>query len=170
MRRFLYLVTKKCRIYAACGVSQTPNLVKDKKDSFHRIYLITDKSLLYPQTKKCLPVQKSETGLLHFGKVDVDDDIGNVLTDFYYKKHVFEVRIPWGLLGFSAPSVREINYSSKNTTLKVDGINIGYISANKNIGEKQFKWDSWEHASYRHHLRQSYYILQEYLETIDTVH
>ena len=24
MRRFLYLVTKKCRIYAACGVSQTP--------------------------------------------------------------------------------------------------------------------------------------------------
>ena len=146
------------------------NLVKDKKDSFHRIYLITDKSLLYPQTKKRLPVQKSETGLLHFGKVDVDDDIGDVLTDFYYKKHVFEVRIPWGLLGFSAPSVKEINYFSKNTTLKVDGINIGYISANKNIGEKQFKWDSWEHASYRHHLRQSYYILQEYLETIDTVH
>lgn len=146
------------------------NLVKDKKDSFHRIYLITDKSLLYPQTKKRLPVQKSETGLLHFGKVDVDDDIGDVLTDFYYKKHVFEVRIPWGLLGFSAPSVKEINYSSKNTTLKVDGINIGYISANKNIGEKQFKWDSWEHASYRHHLRQSYYILKEYLETIDTVH
>ena len=146
------------------------NLVKDKKDSFHQIYLITDKSLLYPQTKKRLPVQKSETGLLHFGKVDVDDDIGDVLTDFYYKKHVFEVRIPWGLLGFSAPSVKEINYSSKNTTLKVDGINIGYISANKNIGEKQFKWDSWEHASYRHHLRQSYYILQEYLETIDTVH
>lgn len=146
------------------------NLVKDKKDSFHRIYLITDKSLLYPQTKKRLPVQKSETGLLHFGKVDVDDDIGDVLTDFYYKKHVFEVRIPWGLLGFSAPSVKEINYSSKNTTLKVDGINIGYISANKNIGEKQFKWGSWEHASYRHHLRQSYYILQEYLETIDTVH
>lgn len=102
--------------------------------------------------------------------MDVDDDIGDVLTDFYYKKHVFEVRIPWGLLGFSAPSVREINYSSKNTTLKVDGINIGYISANKNIGEKQFKWDSWEHASYWHHLRQSYYILQEYLETIDTVH
>lgn len=146
------------------------NLVKDKKDSFHQIYLITDKSLLYPQTKKRLPVQKSETGLLHFGKVDVYDDIGDVLTDFYYKKHVFEVRIPWGLLGFSAPSVKEINYSSKNTTLKVDGINIGYISANKNIGEKQFKWDSWEHASYRHHLRQSYYILQEYLETIDTVH
>jgi len=24
VRRFLYLVTKKCRIYAACGVSQTP--------------------------------------------------------------------------------------------------------------------------------------------------
>ena len=25
VRRFLILATKKCRIYAACGVSQTPN-------------------------------------------------------------------------------------------------------------------------------------------------
>ena len=31
MRRFLYLVTKKCRIYAACGVSQTPIVGKWKK-------------------------------------------------------------------------------------------------------------------------------------------
>ena len=32
MRRFLYLVTKKCRIYAACGVSQTPIEVLYKKE------------------------------------------------------------------------------------------------------------------------------------------
>ena len=32
MRRFLYLVTKKCRIYAACGVSQTPNWNRIRKD------------------------------------------------------------------------------------------------------------------------------------------
>ena len=31
MRRFLYLVTKKCRIYAACGVSQTPISVINMK-------------------------------------------------------------------------------------------------------------------------------------------
>ena len=34
MRRFLYLVTKKCRIYAACGVSQTPtyNISEKERD------------------------------------------------------------------------------------------------------------------------------------------
>lgn len=34
MRRFLYLVTKKCRIYAACGVSQTPNVNETRKEFF----------------------------------------------------------------------------------------------------------------------------------------
>lgn len=33
MRRFLYLVTKKCRIYAACGVSQTPIYNSLRKES-----------------------------------------------------------------------------------------------------------------------------------------
>lgn len=36
MRRFLYLVTKKCRIYAACGVSQTPNIKINGKERLVR--------------------------------------------------------------------------------------------------------------------------------------
>ena len=32
MRRYFILTTKKCRIYAACGVSQTPNKDKTKKE------------------------------------------------------------------------------------------------------------------------------------------
>lgn len=43
MRRFLYLVTKKCRIYAACGVSQTPNTTLQK---VRRKYM-ADKKLYY---------------------------------------------------------------------------------------------------------------------------
>ena len=31
VRRFLILVTKKCRNYAACGVSQTPNKYKRER-------------------------------------------------------------------------------------------------------------------------------------------
>ena len=34
MRRFLILATKKCRIYAACGVSQTLNKIKFRKGEY----------------------------------------------------------------------------------------------------------------------------------------
>jgi hypothetical protein len=30
VRSYLFLGNKKCRIYAACGVSQTPNDMKEK--------------------------------------------------------------------------------------------------------------------------------------------
>ena len=140
------------------------DLKQDQNDSFHRIYLITDRSLTYPQTGKKVPVQKEETGHLRYGKVDVENEVGNVLTDFYYKDSVFEARIPWGLLGFSAPSVKEINNIKDNTTLTVEGIKIGYLSGNEDLGDKMFSWDNWDQASYKPHLRKSYYMLQEYLK------
>lgn len=140
------------------------DLKQDQNDSFHRIYLITDRSLTYPQTGKKVPVQKEETGHLRYGKVDVENEVGDVLTDFYYKDSVFEVRIPWGLLGFSAPSVKEINNIKDNTTLTVEGIKIGYLSGNEDLGDKMFSWDNWDQASYKPHLRKSYYMLQKYLD------
>lgn len=143
---------------------KTIDCKQDKLDSFHRIYLITDRKLKYPQTGEVTPIQKEETGLLHFGKVDVRQEVGDVLTDFYYSDTTFEVRIPWGLLGFSAPSIKEINDLNHNTTRKVDGINIGYLSSGKNIGQTLFTWDDWEHAKYSEHLKQSYYMLQKYLK------
>lgn len=142
---------------------QDLDLHQDAQDAFHRIYLITDRSLYYPQTGEIKEVQKTETGLLQFGKVDVEKEIGDVLTDFYYKDDVFEVRIPWGILGFSAPSIKQINDIENNTTLTVQGIHIGYISDGKDVGEKLFTWDNWETASYKEHLRKSYYMLQDYL-------
>lgn len=140
------------------------DLKQDQNDSFHRIYLITDRSLTYPQTGKKAPVQKEETGHLRYGKVDVENEVGDVLTDFYYKDSVFEARIPWGLLGFSAPSVKEINNIKDNTTLTVEGIKIGYLSGNEDLGDKMFSWDNWDQASYKPHLRKSYYMLQKYLD------
>ena len=139
------------------------DLKQDALDTFHRIYMITDRKLRYPQTGEVTSIQKVETGLLKFGKVDVDRDIGDVLTDFYYSDSVFEVRIPWGLLGFSAPSIKEINDLDHGTTCRVEGINIGYISNGKNKGQSFFTWDDWDHAKYKERLRKSYYILQDYL-------
>jgi len=33
VRSYLFFITKKCRIYAACGVSQTPIIVKEREES-----------------------------------------------------------------------------------------------------------------------------------------
>ena len=35
VRSYLFLGNKKCRIYAACGVSQTPILVKSERSQFY---------------------------------------------------------------------------------------------------------------------------------------
>jgi hypothetical protein len=36
LRRYFILITKKCRIYAAFGVSQTPKSYKQKKEKIKR--------------------------------------------------------------------------------------------------------------------------------------
>lgn len=140
------------------------DLIQDASDTFHRIYLITDRTLTYPQTGQTVEVQKEETGLLHYGKVDVEQEIGDVLTDYYYEGSVFEARIPWGLLGFSAPSIKEINNIEENTRMTVEGIHIGYLAGQEDMGGQLFTWDNWEQARYKSHLRKSYYMLQEYLK------
>ena len=67
------------------------------------------------------------------------------------------------MLGFSAPSVKEINHFNDNTTMTVKGIKIGYLSGDEDLGEKMYSWDNWDQAVYKPHLRKSYYMLQEYL-------
>ena len=57
-----------------------------------------------------------------------------------------------------------INNIKDNTTMTVEGIDIGYLSENEDLGEKLFSWDNWEQAVYKPHLRKSYYMLQEYLK------
>lgn len=54
---------------------QDIDLMQDVSDTFHRIYLITDRTLTYPQTGQTVEVQKEETGLLHYGKVDVEQEM-----------------------------------------------------------------------------------------------
>lgn len=81
------------------------------------------------------------------------------MTDYYYEGFGFEVRIPWGLLGFSAPSIKEINNIEKNTWMTVEGIHIGYLAGQEDMGEHLFTWDNWEQARYKLHLRKSYYML-----------
>ena len=43
MRRYFILTTKKCRIYAACGVSQTPKHFKEVEGGHEKISEIVEK-------------------------------------------------------------------------------------------------------------------------------
>ena len=67
------------------GIESDQDLVEGTGYAHPKKNLITDRSLTYPQTGKKVPVQKEETGHLRYGKVDVENEVGDVLTDFYYK-------------------------------------------------------------------------------------
>jgi len=171
------------------GMQETRFLVEEKSDNYHYIfgkqdeasikvfegehnafqpiYLITDRSLLYPQTQITVPVQKVETGLLRFGITDMKKENYDSLADFCYKGEVFEIRIPWGLLGFSDPSQKEINafYKEEGEAGRfcIDDIGIGVINGTMDIGCGQYSWKNWNEAEYEAYLRRSYDILKDYL-------
>ena len=60
MRRYFIFVTKKCRIYAACGVSQTPNTSLDGEENIEAV--------LMEETPK-----KAEGFILHGGLNDYNE-------------------------------------------------------------------------------------------------
>ena len=132
-------------------------------DSYHREYLVIDRSLTYPETGVTVPAQLIETGLMRFGSTDEESENYNYLTDFAYDGDVIEFRIPWGLLGFAAPCIKEITTASGETA-KVDGMYVGCVIGDEDKGANKYTWKDWTVAHYQERLRKSYYILQDYLE------
>lgn len=145
------------------------NLSDIKKNStkFNRVYLMLDRSLYLPKTKKYIPARKAETGKMKYGISDVNSKEYNSLSDFYIKGDVMEVRIPWGLLQFRDPSTKEIAddfwTNKKMSGININSIQIGSIVNSVNKGEKEYTWDNWEQANYHERLKKSYYIIQKYL-------
>ena len=145
-------------------LTEETEYIADNTGDYHRIYQVLDRSMTYPATGVTLPVQLWETGLMTYGTTDEDSEEYNSLTDFAYLGETLEIRIPWGLLGFSAPNIKEINTSGGTDTRTVEGISLGYIRGNQDTGTAEYSWENWTSAQYRERLKESYYILKEYLK------
>ncbi len=137
------------------------------EDKFVPIYLILDRAMYLPYSDKTIPVQRRETGLLRYGISDKESSSYDSLADFCYKGGVFEARIPWQLLGFRDPSRKEIQGDFAETGelggVFIDEIAIGLVTPDGDQGSAAFTWNNWEYAETEERLRESYYIIRNYL-------
>ena len=76
---------------------------------FHPIRLALNKEQMIPSTKKKIPFEDYETGVLKFGNANSLSQDFNSLTDVSISKDklVLEGRIPWQLLNIKDPSLKE---------------------------------------------------------------
>lgn len=142
-------------------------IFKKSEDGFGPFYLMLDRQLWLPLTETLIPVQRIETGLLRFGTTNRERNDFDSLADFCYNGDVFEVRIPWQLVGFRDPSRKVIHNNFFDTGaldgVPIDEIYIGLVTPEGDQGSASFTWNNWEYAETEERLRDSYYIIQDYL-------
>lgn len=146
---------------------EVTEIFKESEDGFGPFYLMLDRRLYLPYTQTWVPVQRTETGLLRFGTTDREQENYDSLADFCYNNDVFEARIPFQLLGFRDPSRKVIQSNFMDTGelygVPVDEIHIGLVTPEGDQGNAAFTWNNWEYAETEGRLRESYYIIQDYL-------
>lgn len=141
------------------------DLGESKKDTFHREYMVVDRGLYYPQTKEKTKPKLWETGLMRFASNNEKEAEYDYLADFYYKQGIFEIRIPWGILGFAAPNCKEINTPYLDdvgqSVMEIENMKIGFCVDGSSKKMVSYDWEGWQSAKYTQRLRRSYFMLQE---------
>ena len=117
-----------------------------------------------------------ETGKLIHGNANPNSDEFNSVSDFYRGNDYVEIRIPWGLLNFTDPTIKQIQddfyeiYHMKS--IMINNINVGVtikdIENNEAIrlSSGEYNLDGWIKPTYNERLKQSYYILKKELKRL----
>ncbi len=145
-------------------MEEVPGYALKGTGHFAPIYLMLNrKQLLSDGTLK--EMEMAETGKLRHGNGDPAAADYDSLSDFCIGE-VTELRLPWLLLNINAPNkklrIADLYANEWITTEPIDGI--GFI-----VGEErgEYSWEGWQMPAYRERLKQSYYILQDYLKEMD---
>lgn len=117
-----------------------------------------------------------ETGILEYGNANPESEDYNSLADFIFNGDYIEIKLPWQLLNFSNPSEMMIHddyyecYGVEN--IQIDEMYVGIGSEDTKdtrIMMDSFALEGWgKDVTYHERLKESYYILQDYWESIDT--
>lgn len=109
-----------------------------------------------------------ETGLLTYGNANPESPNYNSLADFCFNNGNIEIRLPWQLLNFSAPSEMTIHddyyehYGVEN--IKTDKLYLGIGSEERKrevIKMNEVNLIPWgKNVTYHERLKKSYYIVQ----------
>ncbi|CAM3808293.1 hypothetical protein [Alkalicoccus chagannorensis] len=165
---------------------------ENNSGDFSPIRLALNQELVIPSRDLTVPFTYYETGELLHGIGDPDHDAYNSLADFYYndEEHVIEVRLPWLLLQFRDPSMREVMADiydeDGDAGTFIDGIQTAVLLVEEDSGSYEvqaslperdddvisdmslYEWETWDEPAYEERLKDSYYLLQDtFLEQLE---
>ncbi|MCI3926920.1 stalk domain-containing protein [Paenibacillus sp. TRM 82003] len=128
--------------------------------------------LYLPETKKTVPFEEVDIGVLRAGVTDPALKAFDSLADWYAAGDVLELRLPWLMLGVTDPSSRSVwNYPYAAGALEAaatEGIDIspvlyrdGKPTASTAAAAIRYTWDGWNAPTYHERKKQSFYIMQQ---------
>ncbi len=140
------------------------------KDSgcFDSIYLAMNRQMNIPVTGETTEFQRFDTGALHCGCADPQNDAYDSLTDFALGDSCAEIRIPWMLIGFTDPSQKKVigdfNELGAIESVTTDGVRIGVCLAESTAEAPMtlYSWENWDMPVTHERLKQSYWLLRDY--------
>ncbi len=148
------------------------NMPKKDSPNFEDIELITSFQNLNRQNEGYKIENDAtlvKTGNLIYGIGDPKNKEFNSLSDFYSKGDIIEIRIPWGLLNFSDPSLMMIHddyyehYGVED--YHINKIHIGIGTQDQTIPFGSFSLKGWkEKITYHERLKKSYDIIKNALK------
>ena len=173
------------------GKNESRVLVQERYNTLFALYgyeINEVNSLLYPPEKNSNKFQKInlmlqtatpllsnnkhehaeiyETGKLLYGNGNPKSEDYNSLSDFYINGDDIEIRIPWGLLNFSDPSLMKIHadyyehYGVKE--MEINSMYVGVGMTGDTIKLTKFNLKGWDrNVTYHERLKKSYYYVQK---------
>ena len=117
-----------------------------------------------------IDISSYDTGHLTYGNANPKAPNFNSLADFIVEGDFIEIKIPWGLLNFSNPSMMTIHddyyehYGVEN--LEIEEIHVGLGTDDTPIQMLPVALEKWHKSiTYHERLKASYYMLQDYWRT-----
>ncbi len=157
-------------------ISWIPEWADENNGLFLPWKLCLSRELYLPASRRTIPFEEIDIGLLKHGNTDPDSPEYDSLADFYVENNILEIRIPWMMLGFTDPSTHQVwAYPYREdlrsfTAATSPGLNIEAVITDKSNTKLKrtpgtnYDWKNWDIPTYHERKKQSYYLLQSYIE------
>lgn len=141
--------------------------------------LALNRPLTLPQSKRKIPFEDYEVGLMRPGITDPSDPSFDSLADWYAEGDALEVRIPWTMLGYTDPSTLRVwDYPYEAGGIEAVRANRLRIyptlrdpdqSVQEEIDPLGYSWRGWDQPTYHERKKRSYAAMREAFDTYDRV-
>ncbi|MCC5894726.1 MAG: hypothetical protein JJU16_04630 [Alkalibacterium sp.] len=154
------------------------DVIHDNDGEFNSTHFALSMPMVIPSTGETIPFDYYETGLLREGVGNPQSDDYHSLSDYIVNEEegILEMRIPWLLLNVKDPSQKEIlgdiwtEGIDASELLEAIGVSVIATVDNRPVDQLPednqmlpYSWDEWEEPEYQERLKESYYIIQNYL-------